>query len=212
MHDSSEANLCEAVEFEGELRAWLKNAHLDAALIEDCLLSVYARWLQTTPLLLGPEQIRRQSFAYARECALIQCRDRSDVERGALAQRLTQVPRALPPPVPFTLKRQLKVVRAAQGGRCYEVFELYAVNGLQTQQIATHLGVSEEEVIQALARAARALAAGYCAQPSHALTDAVSELSQVEPMTTSWAPRAELKDRQGFATPRYASAFMRTHQ
>jgi DNA-directed RNA polymerase specialized sigma24 family protein len=158
MQNASEANMIRALALEGELRAWLQQASLDHDQIAECLIDVNTKWLEHPPKRPRPRELRRLTFAFAQESALIQVRERSEVERAAVAQRLSVLPqRGLPQVGPPALERQYRAVKALST-QCCQIFELYKVEGLTQQQIAARLSITEADVQHELAAAAKACA------------------------------------------------------
>lgn len=158
MQSASEANMIRALALEEELLAWLLRASLDRDQIADCLMNISVKWLAHPPKRLRDKELRRLTFIFARQFALVQVSERSDAERAAIAQRLSVVPdRALRHVGPPALERQSRAVKAISA-LCYQIFELYKVAGLTQQQIATRLSMTEAQVQHELVAAAGACA------------------------------------------------------
>jgi DNA-directed RNA polymerase specialized sigma24 family protein len=136
----------------------LQQASLDDGQVAECLVDVSVKWLAQPPKPLRDKELRRLTFAFAKELALIQVQDRSDTERAAVAQRLSVVPdcvlRHVDPPA---LARQYQAVKAISA-QCLQIFDLYKVADLTQQQIAERLSMTVEEVQLELAAAAKACA------------------------------------------------------
>jgi DNA-directed RNA polymerase specialized sigma24 family protein len=126
---------------------------------------------------------------YARQIAVLQARGRPDFEQAALAECLRRVPQFAPvwDDGLSGIQRQLRAVKALPG-RCHEVFELYKATGCTQEQIAAQLSMTVEEVLVALAAAARAWARSYSGHPQRSTNDIIWELSEPTEITVGLQP------------------------
>jgi DNA-binding CsgD family transcriptional regulator len=159
---------------------------LEPEQVDQCLLEVNGRWLVQAPKYVRDRELRHLTFTFARECALVQVRERLDAERAFVAKRLSEAPvRGSRSIGKSRAQASLLAVRAISA-RCYEVFELYKRQGLTQPQIAARLSISEEDVLKELAAAVSAFAQAEFGEAPRArsLSDLAGELLETnEPVT-----------------------------